>query len=103
MNTEIYYFSGTGNSLAVARSIAEKIRGRLIAIPSMMNQENIFIEADTMGLAFPVYHKSIPLILKRFVEKLTNLDKKYIFAVSTYSSERGMPKIKPLMIELSLI
>ena len=30
---EIYYFSGTGNSLAVARDLAEKTQARLRAIP----------------------------------------------------------------------
>jgi flavodoxin len=38
---EVYYFSGTGNSLAVARDIAEKIKGKLISIPSVMEKEKI--------------------------------------------------------------
>jgi flavodoxin len=33
MGTVIYYFSGTGNSLSVARDIAEKTKGTLISIP----------------------------------------------------------------------
>ncbi len=32
IRTEIYYFSGTGNSLVVARDLSEKLCGKLIAI-----------------------------------------------------------------------
>jgi flavodoxin len=49
LNTEIYYFSGTGNSLVVARNIAEKTKGTLIAIPSVMDKENIESDADVIG------------------------------------------------------
>lgn len=36
MRTEIYYFSGTGNSLVVVRDIAEKLGGKLVSIPAVM-------------------------------------------------------------------
>jgi flavodoxin len=32
MSSEIYYFTGTGNSLAIARDIAGKTNGKLISI-----------------------------------------------------------------------
>jgi ferredoxin len=41
MSTEIYYFSGTGNSLVTARNIAEKMNGKLISIPSVMEQDSL--------------------------------------------------------------
>jgi flavodoxin len=50
--TEIYYFSGTGNSLVVARDIAERMEGNLIAIPSMMDKERITTDADIIGIVF---------------------------------------------------
>lgn len=87
MSTEIYYFSGTGNSLVVARNIAEKTRGTLIAIPSLMDKENIKTDADRIGIVFPVYYatndRGIPLIVERFIRKLENIGSKYIFAVCT--------------------
>ena len=49
LNTEIYYFSGTGNSLVVARDIAKKINGQYISIPSVIHQENIKTEAGTVS------------------------------------------------------
>ncbi len=92
MSTEIYYFSGTGNSLAVAREIAEKTNGELVSIPTVIDKEYINIEADVIGIIFPVYYLgliNIPLIVQRFVMKLENIDKNYIFAVCTYGGGSG--------------
>ncbi|MBN2379397.1 EFR1 family ferrodoxin [candidate division WOR-3 bacterium] len=88
MSAEIYYFSGAGNSFAAARDIAAKLKGDLIAIPSLMNQESIETDADVVGLVFPVYYaeyRGVPLIVWRFIEKLENLSSKYIFAVAVHS------------------
>ncbi len=90
MSTEIYYFTGTGNSLAVARDIAGKINGKLIPIPSVIDKENIKTDADMIGIVFPMYHHGVPLIIKRFVNKMDNLDKKYIFGVCTYGGSPGI-------------
>ncbi len=90
MSAEIYYFSGSGNSLAMARGIAEKMDARLLSISSVMDAESITSGADVMGIVFPVYHKGSPLILKRFVEKLEHLEKKYIFGVGTYGDSPGL-------------
>ncbi|MBA7497980.1 hypothetical protein ES704_03164 [subsurface metagenome] len=90
MSTEIYYFSGTGNSLAVARDVAGKTNGKLISIPSVMDKESIKTDADVIGIVFPVYHGDIPFIIRRFVTKMNNLDKKYIFGVCTYGDSPGL-------------
>jgi flavodoxin len=57
MNIEIYYFTGTGNSLAVARDIALKTDGKLIPIPSVMDKEIIKTDADVIGIVFPTYYE----------------------------------------------
>lgn len=90
MSRIIYYFSGTGNSLVVARDIAEKINGQFISIPSVIHQESIKTEADMIGIVFPMYHHGVPLIIKRFINKMDNLDKKYIFGVCTYGESPGI-------------
>jgi ferredoxin len=93
MNPQIYYFTGTGNSLFIARQIAENIDGKLISIASVVKREHITTDAQIIGLVFPVYYASnlssgIPLIVERFLYKLEGLGSKYIFAVCTHS---GMP------------
>jgi ferredoxin/flavodoxin len=89
VSTEIYYFSGTGNSLVVARNIAEKIDGKLIYIPAVMDEESIKINADALGIVTPAYYMRIPGIVERFIGKLTNLQSKYIFAIVTVGGIAG--------------
>ena len=92
MSLEIYYFSGTGNSLIVAGDIAEKMNGNLISIPSVMEKERITTDADVIGIVFPVYYLgtvNIPLIVQRFVGKLDEISTKYIFAVCTFGGGAG--------------
>ena len=93
MNPEIYYFTGTGNSLFIARDIAENINGKLMPIASMVNREIITTDAQIIGFVFPVYYASnlcsgIPLIVERFLYKFKEISSKYLFAVCTHS---GMP------------
>ncbi len=68
MNSEIYYFTGTGNSLAVARDIALKTDGKLIPIPSVIDKDIIKTETDAIGIVFPTYYEpygGVPLIVRR--------------------------------------
>jgi ferredoxin/flavodoxin len=90
MNTAVmYYFSGTGNSLIVAQDIAENIHAPLIPIPSQREKKSIAIDADIMGIVFPVYYGDLPPIIGRFAEKLETIDDTFIFAVCTYGGGVG--------------
>ncbi len=86
----IYYFSGTGNSLVVARDIAGKIAGKFIAIPLAIKEENIHPKGDILGIVFPVYHQGLPNIINRFIDKLDKIDEKYIFGVCTFGDNPGI-------------
>lgn len=90
MTTEIYVFSGTGNSFAVARDLAERIEGHVLSIPRLMVRDQVESDADLLGLVFPVYHKSFPLIVKRFAAKLHVRDGSYLFAVYTCGDTAGL-------------
>lgn len=83
LQTKIFYFSATGNSLAVARSIAAGIgEAELVSIPGVMAGE-IDMAVPKIGLVFPVYAYGMPRIVADFVRKL-KLDKNnYVFAVAT--------------------
>ena len=89
MSTEVYYFSGTGNSLVVAEDIAKSINGTLIPITSMINKKSIKPEANVIGIVFPVYYTDLPIVVKQFAKKLVELKGKYIFAISTYGGGVG--------------
>lgn len=87
MKTMLYYFSATGNSLYVARSLAEKIDDcRLISIPRLLQSKTVFADAEVVGLVFPTHYFGLPPIVSEFIGKL-NLDKaKFIFSIVTSGS-----------------
>ena len=88
-NTEVYYFSGTGNSLTVAKMVAERLGGDLIPIASVIDRGKIEPDADVIGIVFPVYYTDLPNIARRFAEKLDNTAGKYIFGIATYGGAAG--------------
>jgi len=66
MSTEIYYFSGTGNSLYVARELQKRIpETNLIPIVSLLNKDVIEIKGETLGLVFPIHYtaKSLDILI----------------------------------------
>ncbi|HEX9914337.1 MAG TPA: EFR1 family ferrodoxin [Candidatus Bathyarchaeia archaeon] len=84
MSTEIYYFSGTGNSLHVARELQRRMPGtRLTPIVNLLDVDPVKTSAEAVGFVFPQYASMAPRIVERFIKRL-NLDSaKYLFAVAT--------------------
>jgi ferredoxin len=83
-NTEIYWFSGTGNSLAIARDLAEKTGAQLTPVAPLMKAKNVKSDAEAVGLVFPVYDFKAPAFIEEFINKIEGLDSKYLFALCTY-------------------
>ncbi len=88
MKSEVYYFTGTGNSLIVAKDIARELRTDVISISSALDKGTIKTEADTLVIVFPVYMWGFPLIIERFIRSIDKLNEKDIYAIVTYG---GMP------------
>lgn len=83
MKSIIYYFSATGNSLMVAKDLAQKLgETTLISIPKVINSE-LDLSADNIGIVFPVYCWGMPLMVAKFIKKLKMDHGKYFFAVTT--------------------
>jgi ferredoxin/flavodoxin len=80
---KLYYFSGTGNSLKIAKDIGGQIgEHELISMTRLAKlDENIVIDADTVGFIFPVYFARPPVFVREFIEKAVFKDTSYIFAV----------------------
>ncbi|HWQ67590.1 MAG TPA: EFR1 family ferrodoxin [Methanospirillum sp.] len=89
MNTVIYYFTGTGNTLAVVRNLALELGDtELVSIPKVTGQLKIVADADAVGIAFPVYFLDMPGIVSEFVKKI-QLTKPYIFGIATCGERPG--------------
>jgi flavodoxin/ferredoxin len=89
---EIYYFSGTGNTLVVARDLANKTCGKLINVASLIEKEIIISDATIIGIVFPVHYiwnGGIPLVINNFIKKIKNINTKYIFGICIYGMFHG--------------
>jgi ferredoxin/flavodoxin len=81
----IFYFTGTGNSLVVARDIANKIGDtKLVSISHAISEDFIDLSYERIGFVFPVYFSSVPVIVKRFLEELNFNKSQYVFCILTY-------------------
>lgn len=82
----VFYFTGTGNSLYIARQLAEE-NTELLSIPQMVKQGKYEFEADEIGIVYPIYGHMPPNMVRRFIQK-ANLKADYLFAVLTYGNRK---------------
>lgn len=80
----IFYFTSTGNSLAVAK----RIGGNLVSIPQEIDSLNQSYKDDIIGVVFPVYNLAAPRIVRNFLDNI-KLEADYIFAIGTYGNMAG--------------
>jgi ferredoxin len=85
MKTTIYYFTGTGNSQWAATVIGDELKETgLVSIPGIMRQEGpILPSSGRVGIVCPVYFGGLPLIVKRFLERLDLRNSDYTFGIIT--------------------
>ena len=86
MKTILYYFTGTGNSLAAARKLADLLGDtELIPIASLRNTPGEVIPgAGRVGIVCPVYDCGIPVVVAEFAGRLDISKAEYTFAVVTF-------------------
>ncbi|MBD3190632.1 MAG: ferredoxin [Candidatus Heimdallarchaeota archaeon] len=84
MSVQIYYFSGTGNSLHVAQELKRRVPNtNLVPIISALKKDQIVTEAEIVGMVFPIHAHTFPLVVKEFLQKVDFQFSSYIFALST--------------------
>jgi ferredoxin len=91
VSTTLYYFSGTGNSLKIAKDISKGIsdcRLRHIAA-AMACGDARPVDTEKVGIVFPVYADGLPLIVEKFLRGLKTHPDTYVFAVANYGAAAG--------------
>lgn len=83
----ILYFSGTGNSLAIARAIAEHVGDKVLPLLKA-TQADLSLE-KRIGFVYPVYNFNAPAIVPKIVEQLTLPKDAYYFVVCTCGAQTG--------------
>ncbi len=104
MKTTIYYFTGTGNSLNIARKLGGKIPGAEIkniaacwetggsSVPSGSGTPESTVR---IGFVFPTYAYGLPRMVKEFAETVPIPGDAYLFAVASNCGIPG-PVLKQL-------
>jgi len=83
MSTVIYYFSGTGNSIYLAKELQKRIPEIILRpVLSALKHNDLEPKEEAVGVIFPIHAHTIPKIIKEFLQKI-NLDNvSYFFAFS---------------------
>lgn len=84
----IFYFTGTGNSLYIARSIANKVGGELLSIPQVLKGKKLRFKGEKVGIVIPCYGWNVPEIVREFIEKV-EIECRYSFSIITYGNISG--------------
>lgn len=85
MKTIIYYFTGTGNSLAAAKRIGALLgETSLVPIASLKDIHGPVVpDAGRVGIVCPVYDLGVPVIVAEFLGRFEIQNDAYVFAVVT--------------------
>ena len=90
MKNTVIYFSGTGNSLAVARLLAERLtEAEILPVYEMLRLSMYNLQSETCGIVFPVCCQDIPEIVRRLVSAIRLPASTYVYAVATHNGDVG--------------
>ncbi len=90
----IFYFSGTGNSLYVAKKLYENNGSQLVDIAEAMHEKRFKYnvqEDEKVGFVFPVYFYGLPTVVSEFIDQLTikSESNPFIYTVITCAGSIG--------------
>ena len=78
----VFYWTSTGNSLALARRLADDLGGAvLVNMAEYQNRAFTAEEADTAAFVFPVHAWGSPIMVNRFLDNLKMDKPRYAFAL----------------------
>ena len=102
----IFYFTGTGNCLKVAKGIGSGLNNCEIYSVASFNEKHLSGDYERIGFIFPVYAEGIPNAYKKFISEI-NLPNNniYYFSVATHGGLQGngLPIINKKLSEKGII
>jgi ferredoxin len=98
VKTIIYYFTGTGNSLAAAKKIAAVLGDcELVPIASLHKTSgDIVPPAERVGIVCPLYFSGLPVMVAGFAGRLDLSHAQYTFSVITLGGPSGASALRQL-------
>ena len=86
----IYYFTGTGNSLKIAKDLSGKLGNcNIVSIAKNIANVNMLSPKEIVGFVFPVFYCGMPKIVKEFIQKINLSSTSYIFLIAVYGANLG--------------
>jgi ferredoxin len=80
----IYFFTGTGNSLKVAKDLANNLGDcELVPMAKIWEEEDLASTARKVGFIFPLYYSGLPKIVYDFIERIDLTRAEYFFTIVT--------------------
>jgi flavodoxin len=90
MENTVYYFTGTGNSLAIAKNIGKVINNcNIVSIAKNISNVNELQPKGIVGFVFPVFYCGIPKIVKAFLENINLSEAYYVYVIAVYGADLG--------------
>jgi len=86
MGTTLYVYTGTGNSLWVARQLAMELKDTTLHFMPFLSKE-IPMEADRLGIIFPVHIWGLPSRVVQFIHHLQVRPETYLFALAVNAGQ----------------
>ncbi|MBE0558639.1 MAG: flavodoxin family protein, partial [Proteobacteria bacterium] len=87
MKTDLFYCTGTGNSLWVARMLAKELGDARIYPMNRIPGQSIANGADAVGVIFPVHIWGLPSRVIAFVDTLAEDPTPYHFAIAVNAGQ----------------
>lgn len=78
----VFYFTASGNSLAVAKAL----NGKTLSIPQVLKEKTVVFKDEQIGIVTPCYVGGLPTIVEEFLGRVT-LQSNYIFGIITYGKQ----------------
>jgi ferredoxin len=87
MKNTIFYYTGTGNSLWVARTLAEALGDTELISIADWGIEKRTIDSDAIGFVFPVHIWGVPGRIIEFIDEVELAQPGYVFAVAVNAGQ----------------
>lgn len=104
MKTDLFFYTGTGNSLWTARILAEELGEARLYPLSRTGPNPVRCGADAVGIIFPVHIWGLPRRVIAFINDLASDPDKYYFAIAVNAGQVAatLLQMKRLMSEKGL-
>jgi formate hydrogenlyase subunit 6/NADH:ubiquinone oxidoreductase subunit I len=86
MKTQLYVYTGTGNSLWAARQLALELKGASLHFMPYLTRD-LKVEANGVGFIFPVHIWGLPIRVIQFIKHLQVKPETYFFALAVNAGQ----------------